>query len=394
LEKGCFDMLFFGDSLQLHDDFKGSSDAAIRYAIQFPRLDPMPFIPIMSQATRHIGFGVTASTGFHDPYHFARLMGTLDHVTGGRIGWNIVAGYGRAEARRIGLDQARGHDERYARAEEFTSLCRRLWQSWHADAVVADKSSGIYADPSLVRSFKHDGEFFRAEGPLSVPPSPQGQPVLIQAGASADGLAFAGRHAEAHFAVRGSVEGMRDHMAKFNKALVDAGRAPGDAKVFWSTAVFVGATEAEARQREKEVLDNVPLEAGLTLLAGHLGLDLSQFPLDEPVRNLDPERIAGAKGLFDMYAADFGPDFTLKQAAAYDGAGMSGLKLVGSPDQVADRLEELMDSGGGDGFMLRPSILPGSFEDFVQLVVPVLQRRGRMRRRYSAGTFRETLFEE
>jgi FMN-dependent oxidoreductase (nitrilotriacetate monooxygenase family) len=394
LERGCFDMLFFGDSLQLHDDRGGSPDTTIKYAIQFPRLDPMPFIPLMAEATRHIGFGVTASTGFHEPYHFARLIATLDLITGGRVGWNIVAGYGQAEARRIGLSEARGHDERYARAEEFTTLCCRLWGSIKPEAIVADRKTGIFADPARIEKFVHHGTFFHSEGPLSVPPSPQGRPVLIQAGASAEGLAFAARHAEVHFAVRGSIDGMRAHVKSFDAALNAAGRKRADAKVLWSAAVFVGETEAEARRREAEVLDNVPLEAGLTLLGGHLGADLANVPLDEPVRNLDPEKIKGAKGLFAMLAADFGADFTLRDAARIDGAGLSGLRIVGSPKQVADRMEELIDQGGGDGFMFRPHTLPGSFEDFVDLVVPELQRRGRVRRSYGARTMRDTLFSE
>lgn len=394
LERGMFDMLFFADSLQVHDNSKGGADVTLRYGIQFPRLDPIPFIPVMARATRSIGFGVTSSTAYHDPYYFARMMSTLDHVTDGRIGWNIVAGYGSSEARKTGLANVRGHDERYARADEYTALCLRLWRSVPKEAILADRASGVYADPDRIEKFVHEGTYFRTQGPLAAMPSPQGYPLLIQAGASGEGLAFAAKYAEAHFAVRGSAEGMQQHMAALRAAVAKAGRREEDIKVFWSAAVFVGETEAEARRKEAETMANVPLEAGMTLLSGHLGVDLSKLPPNEPIRNLDPEKVEGARGLLKMFAADFDQNFTLADAARFDGAGLSGLRIVGSAEQVADRLEELIETGGGDGFMMRPHALPGSFEDFVDLVVPVLQARGRMRKRYPRRLMRENFASE
>jgi FMN-dependent oxidoreductase (nitrilotriacetate monooxygenase family) len=394
LERGKLDMLFFADSLQLHDDFKGSTDITLRYGIQFPRLDPMPFIPLMARATRYIGFGVTSSTAYHDPYYFARLMSTLDHVTGGRLGWNIVAGYGSSEARKVGLQKVRSHDDRYRRADEYTAVCLRLWDSVRPDAILADRESGAYADPEKIEKFSHEGEYFRTQGPLAAAPSPQGHPVLIQAGASEEGLNFAAKFAEAHFAARGSVEGMRQHMGNLSTALAKTGRKESDVKVFWSAAVFVGETEEDARRKERNAMAAVPLEAGIALLSGHLGVDLSQLPLDEPIRNLDPEKIEGARGLLKMFANDFDEDFSVADAARFDGAGLSGLRVVGTARQIADRLEELIEGGGGDGFMMRPHSHPGSYEDFVDLVVPELQARGRARREYPGKTMRESLASE
>jgi len=393
LERGCFDMGFFADSLQLHDDYGGSPDAAIRYAIQFPRLDPMPILPLMARVTTGLGLGVTSSTSFTEPFYFARLMATLDHLTRGRMGWNIVASYGRAEARAFGQAEARAHQDRYARADEYAALCYRLWESWEPDAIVADRESGVYADPEKVHRFAHEGEHFRSSGPLSVPRSPQGKPLIIQAGASADGLAFAARHAELHFAARGSAEGMRQHMAKLAAALTAAGRDPTSVKVLWAASLFVGETDAEAKAREAAVVNGVPLEAGLSLLSGQLGTDLSTIPLDEPMRNLDPARIKGIQGLMSMFARDFGEDFTLREAARYHGAGMSNLRIVGSPERIADQLEALMEAGG-DGFMFRPNTLPASIDDFVEMVVPVLQARGRARTRYPAATLRDSIAAE
>lgn len=392
LERGCFDMLFFGDTLQLHDDYSGSPDIAIRYAVQFPRLDPMPLIPIIARVTRTLGFGVTSSTGYVGPYYFSRLLGTLDHLTEGRIGWNVVASYGRAEARAMGQPDVNPHDVRYARAEEYAQLCYRLWRSWEPDAVVADRATGVYADPAKVERFEHHGAHLVSAGPLSVPRSPQGVPLIIQAGASDEGLAFAGRHAEVHFARRGSADGMRRHLAGFEAALAAAGRARDSAKVLWAAAVFVGETDAAAQALERSIVENVPLEAGLALLSGQLGIDLGRMPLDEPLRNLDPEEVKGIKGIMTMLTADFGPDLTLRDAARIHGAGISGLRIVGSPERVADRMEELMELGGGDGFMLRPSVMPGSFDDFVDLVVPVLQARGRVQQTCAGGsTLRERI---
>jgi FMN-dependent oxidoreductase (nitrilotriacetate monooxygenase family) len=394
LEKGCFDMLFFGDQLQLHDEFGNSPDVAIRYAVQFPRMDPMPFIPLMARATRRIGFGVTSSTAYTEPYYFARLMATLDHLSEGRVGWNIVASYGRAEARMLGRTDVRSHEDRYARAEEYAGLCYRLWRSWQADAVVMDRESGVYADPQKIEKFTHDGAHFHSQGPLSVPRSPQEVPLIIQAGASSDGLAFAGRHAEVHFAIRGSAAGMKQHAANFVKSLADAGRAPDAAKILWGTALFVAETAAEAKAKERAVVNGVPAEAGLALLSGQLGIDLSKEPLDEPIRNLDPAAVKGIQGIATVLKADFGDDYTIRDAARFHGAGMSALRISGSPEQVADRMEELLETGGGDGFMIRPHTLPGAYEDFVDLVIPVLQARGRVQRRYAGRTLRENIFSE
>ena len=394
LERGCFDMIFFGDQLQLHDDYRGSADVAIRYAVQFPRMDPMPFIPLMARVTSRLGFGVTSSTAYTEPYYFARLMATLDHLTKGRIGWNVVASYGRAEARAMGQAEVRSHSDRYAMAEEYAELCFRLWRSWEADAIVMDRESGIYADPAKVHRFAHRGPHFSSIGPLSVPRSPQTVPLVIQAGASAEGLGFAARHAEVHFALRGSAAGMRQHVEQFQRALSGAGRPPDAAKLLWGTAMFVGETAAEAKAKEQAVINGVPDEAGLALLSGQMGIDLEGVPLDEPIRNIDPAMIEGVQGIVAMLQADFGDDYTIRDAARFHGAGMSALRIVGSPEQVADRMEELLETGGGDGFMIRPHTLPGSYEDFVDLVVPILQMRGRVQRHYFAATLRENMMAE
>jgi FMN-dependent oxidoreductase (nitrilotriacetate monooxygenase family) len=394
LERGRFDMAFFADSLQLHDEYEGSAETAIRYGVMTPRMDPFAYVPLMARVTQGLGFGVTSSTSYIEPFYFARKMGTLDHLTAGRMAWNIVASYGRTEAKVFGLDGQRPHEDRYARADEFAGLCYRLWESWAPDAIVADRGSGIFADPAKVSRFQHDAEYFKSQGPLSVPRSPQGRPVIVQAGASPEGLKFAARHAEVHFAVRGSAAGMKSHMQNLERALTEVGRPRDRVKVLWSTSLFVGGTEADARRKQAEALERVPLEAGLAMLAGMLGTDLHTIPLDEPVRNIDPATIQGVRGLLTSIASDFGPDLTLRDAARHHGAGMSGLRITGDPQQVADKMEEFLESGGGDGFMLRPTTHPGSITDFVELVVPVLQTRGRVQSAYRGRTLRENLTAE
>lgn len=390
LERGCFDMLFLADTFNLHDNFQASADTAIRHAVQFPRSDPMPVIAIVGRVTRHLGLAVTGNTTYLEPFYLARMLSTLDDLTEGRVGWNVVAGLGRSEAENFGRESVLGHAERYARAEEYLELCYKLWASWEPDAVIADAASGVYADPAKVHRVDHAGTHFRCRGPLSVPQTPQGRPTIIQAGASSDGVAFAARHAEVHFASRSSLAGMQAHRTRIDAALAAAGRPAGSMKVLWGVMVFVGEDEAAARERERRMLENVSPEAGLSLMSGHFNYDLSTLPMDRPLERI---QVPGSQGIFDAVIEDFGPETTLREAGQRYGCGLSGLRLHGSPEQVADLLEEADEAAGGDGFMLMSTdCLPGSIDDFVDLVVPELQRRGRVRRQYRDGTLREQLF--
>ena len=389
LERGRFDLLFFSDSNNLHDNYKNSPDGAIRYAAQFPRHDPMPLVPICSGVTEHLGIGVTVSTAYSHPFSLARQFATLDHLTEGRIGWNIVASGGRAEAENFGRETVMGHDERYEYADEFVELCGKLWNSWEPDAVLMNRESGEYADPAKVHRVEHVGKYFSCRGPLNVIPSPQLSPLLIQAGSSPRGLAFSVKHAEVQFAVRGSAEGMKQHRQALNKALAQQGRAPTDLKVLWGVNVIVDETAAGAEAKKEALLSVATDEAALALMSGHFNFDLSKLPANEPIGALETD---GIQGMIDMVINDFGDNVTLLEAARRYGTAVGVMSIVGTPQQAADRLEELYDIGEGDGFMLMTQSLPASVTDLVDLLVPELQRRGRFRTEYDSRTLRGHFF--
>lgn len=382
LERGCFDMMFFADAYSLHDAFGDSPDAAVRGAVQYPRMDPFTLVPALARATRHLGFGVTASTTFLPPYWVARHFASLDHVTEGRVGWNVVTSYSDAEARQFGLDTIPDHDQRYDRADEYVDLCRKLWSSWEPDALVFDREANVFADPAKVHRVNHDGPWFKCLGPLHVPPSPQGHPVMIQAGSSPRGIRFAARHAEVHFAVPGRLEQMTEHRDRLDEALVAAGRDPGEVKVLWGVTPILGSSDGEALARQQEILDHASVEGALVQLSGHLNVDLSAWPADRPLEELEVSGVRGFAG------SRFKPGETLSDLAKRLGTGV-GAHVVGSPQTVADRLEEMYDAGRGDGFMFVTTTLPGSVDDLVDLLVVELQRRGRFRTGYSTTLLRD-----
>ncbi|MGE0153628.1 MAG: NtaA/DmoA family FMN-dependent monooxygenase [Reyranellaceae bacterium] len=389
LERGRFDMLFLADTFNLHDVYKGNPSMAIKYGLQFPRSDSSLLIPLMARVTSDLCFGLTANTSYMEPYYLARLFATLDDLTDGRIGWNVVAGFSRSEAANFGRDDVLDHKARYERAEEYMEVCNKLWNSWEPDAVVMDRDTGVFADPDKVHRINHVGKYFRCTGPLSVPRTPQGRPTIIQAGASAEGTEFAARHTEIHFAVRASVDGMKGHRARLNQALARAGRQPQDVKVLWGLTAILGEDETSARAREKAMMARVAPEAGLSLMSGHLGYDLSSLPMDKPLENI---AISGVRGILDSVIGDFGPEMTLADAGRRYGCGLAGMRIFGSPRQIADQMEAVF-AEAGDGFMmLTTDYLPGSVDEFVDLVVPELQKRGVFRTEYEPGVMRQKLF--
>jgi len=389
LERGRFDLLFFSDSNNLHDNYKNSPDGAIRYAAQFPRHDPMPLVPICGGVTEHLGIGVTVSTAYSHPVSLARHFATLDHLTEGRVGWNIVASGGRSEAENFGREAVMDHDERYEYADEFVELCGKLWSSWEPGSVLMNRESGEYADPNMVHRVEHVGKYFRCRGPLNVTPSPQGGPLLIQAGASTRGLEFAVKHAEVQFAIRGSADGMKQHRRALNDALRLQGRSPGDLKVLWGVNVIVDETLEGANAKNEALMSVVSSEGALALMSGHFNFDLSQLPPDEPIKDLQTD---GIQGVIDMVLKDFGDKVTLREAARRYGTSVGAMTIAGTPTSVADRLEELYDIAEGDGFMLMTQSLPTSITDLVDLLVPELQRRGRFRTEYDSDTLRGHFF--
>jgi FMN-dependent oxidoreductase (nitrilotriacetate monooxygenase family) len=385
LEAGRFDAIFLADVLGAYDVYEGSADAALRHAVQAPLNDPLALVPLMAQVTTHLGFGVTCALTYEHPYTFARRISTLDHLTRGRIGWNIVTGYLDSAARNLGQDRQLRHDERYDLADEYMEVVYKLWEkSWEDDAVVNDKERGVYADPAKVHPINHEGRYYKVPGFHLCEPSPQRTPVLYQAGTSPRGTAFAAKHAECTF-VSGPSK-------KVVKKYVDDLRAAGNGqlKIYAQALIITAPTEAEAHAKHEEYRRHIDIEAALALLSGWTGVDFSKFALDATIEYIDSD--AGRSALASFSQADPNRKWTVREAAEFIGLGGRGPVLVGDPSQVADQLEAWQDETGVDGFNLAFAVAHESMRDVVELIVPELQRRGRYRKEYTAGTLREQLF--
>ncbi|MPZ73643.1 MAG: NtaA/DmoA family FMN-dependent monooxygenase [Nitriliruptorales bacterium] len=389
-ERGKFDIVFFADTLAGFQDYGGSIDATAKFAAQYPVHDPVPVVSAMAAATTRLGLGMTMSTTYFKPYHVARLFSTLDHLTRGRIGWNIVTSFNTAEAANFGVSEMIPHDKRYDMGDEYVEVCRKLWNSWEPDAVVWDKESGMFADPAKVHTIDHVGEYYSVRGPSQVTHSPQGEPVLIQAGQSDRGLAFGTRHADVLFAIQQNVDVMKRMRQDITERVERHGRDPEKVKVLWGVMPIVARTDEQAQEIEAELYRCVPPEGGLAMVSGHFGMDLSKIDLDSFV---EPRKIEGLDGLLEMFSEDrIGRKITFAEMAKIYASGI-GMKVVGSAETVADRLEEMFHAAG-DGFMLVTTYMPGCLNDFVDLVVPILQKRGLFRNDYTADTLRGHLLDE
>ncbi len=392
LEDGKFDLAFFDDRLAMPDIYGADHRATVENGIRAVKLDPTPVIMAMAAATTHLGLGATYSTTYYEPYHVARLFATLDLMTKGRVAWNIVTSLNDSEAENFGRSEHLEHDLRYDRADEFMEAVLGLWDSWEDDALIVDKVSGRFADPDKVHRLDYQGKFFRCRGPLTVPRSAQGHPVLMQAGASGRGQRFAGRWAEVVFAGYSNLEGGKKQYASIRAAAEAAGRDPDSVKVAPAVGVVV-AESADQAAEKRAFLDTLsrPVD-GLTLLCEVLNVDFAARDYDAPYSD---EELAGVSwhSLRDRVIAKSGK----KNPSVRDFVEVSGRgtlreapMFVGSPKQVADELESWFETVC-DGFVLAAGCTPGSYEDFVRLVVPELQRRGLHRRDYAGKTLRDTL---
>ena len=391
LEKGVFDGIFIADVLGTYDVFGGSHDAALTHATQTPVTDPLLVISAMAAVTKNLGFGVTAGTAYEHPYPFARRISTLDHLTKGRVGWNIVTGYLPSAARNMGYDDQLEHDARYDHADEYLEVLYKLWEgSWQDDAVVGDKQSGVYTDPAKVHDINHAGEHFTVPGIHLVEPSPQRTPVIYQAGASSRGIAFAGANAEAIFVGAPSKQTLATQVSKLRAGLEAAGRDRNSAKIYALLTIVVDETHEKAVAKHEELLKYASPEAALVLMSGWMGVDLSQYDLDEPVGNVKSNAIQSTVASFQQ-EADEGREWTVRDIAEYSKVGGYGPVLVGSAAEVADQLQQWVEATDVDGFNLSYAITPGSFEDIVEFVVPELQRRGVYPTSYEPGSLRNKL---
>ena len=390
LERGCFDAMFLADVVGVYDVYRGNREAAVRTATQVPVNDPMLLIPAMAHATEHLGFGFTSGILQYPPYSFARLISTLDFLTQGRIAWNIVTSYLESAGRAYGRDGLPDHDERYDMADEYCQAVYKLWEgSWADDAVVKDIENKIYADPAKILDVVHDGKYYKVHGCHLTEPSPQRTPILFQAGSSSRGRAFAARHAECAFFLGPNAKIDGEYIADVRKLMGEMGRAPDDINAFAYMKVITGGTEEEARRKYDEYFEQVDYDSAMALMSGWTGVDFGQFDPDMDIKYIETNAMRTM--LYGFTVGDPDRNWTMRDIANYAGIGGAGPVLVGAPEQIADMLEDWTDHGV-DGFNLAYGVTPGTFEDFVDGVVPVLQKRGRVQKEYGEGTLREKLY--
>ncbi|MFT4115228.1 LLM class flavin-dependent oxidoreductase [Bradyrhizobium sp.] len=392
LERGKFDGIFIADGLGTYDVYQGSSAAATRAGVQFPRLDPILLVSGMAQVTEHLGFGITSSTTYEQPFIFARRMTTLDHLTKGRAGWNIVTSFGESGAKATGRkDGPRLHDDRYDAADEYLEVVYKLWEgSWDEGAARRDKESGVFTEPGRVQTIRHDGKHFQVEGLFVSEPSPQRTPVLYQAGTSTRGRQFAARHAECVFISAPSKQTLAAPIADIRRRAVEFGRDPADILVFALLTVIVGRTDEEAREKFADYRRYASPEATSVLFSGWSGIDFSAYKPNDPVSYIRSEGMQSAIESFTI--ADPNRSWTVGELLEHNSIGGRGPVIVGSPARVADEMQSWIEETGADGFNLSYALMPESYVDFVELVIPELQRRGVYKTEYRSGTLREKLY--
>ncbi|HXX90402.1 MAG TPA: LLM class flavin-dependent oxidoreductase [Acidimicrobiales bacterium] len=392
LEEGCFDMMFFDDRLAMPGIYGGSVADAVRLGARPVKLDLSVVLGVIAGATEHIGLGATYSTTYYSPFHVARTFATLDHLTGGRAAWNVVTSVNDSEAQNYGFDEHIPHDARYDRADEFLEATTGLWDTWDDDALVLDRAAGIFADPAKVHELGYDGKWFHVRGPLTVPRSPQGRPVLLQAGSSGRGREFAARWAELIFTGDPDIDIARSHYKDQKERVAAAGRAPESVKMLPMVYTVLGESRAHAEEREQLFLDElVDPMASLTLLSELMNHDFSGMALDAPITDELVESVSGIRGLVQNLRAHIGGTVTLADLAGHRATLLQGPRFVGTGPEVADQMEHWMEAGACDGFVIAATHTPGAYEDMVRLVVPELRRRGVFRDRYTGTTLRDTL---
>ena len=390
LEAGLFDACFFEDLAGVYDTYAGKFDTILGRGGQLNLLDPLMVLPYIADATTRLGLGITLSTSFYHPFHIARMLASLDHLSGGRVAWNVVTSASDMEAQNFGMQTIPDRNTRYDRAEESVEACLALWDGWEADALVLDKASGAFADPTKVRYANYQGQHVRTRGPLPTPRCPQGHPVIMQAGSSPRGRAFAARFAEVIFTFQHQKADMQAFRADMRARMQAVGRDPAECVILPSLDVILGDTQTMAEER-RDYLDRlVDPELALAITSCHIGIDLSGFPLDQPLEVLAREQTVGGS-LDILMQGTRAEGLTLRQAAQRYGTSVMAPQLVGTAESVADQMQDLFESGGCDGFILTPTTFPGMFEQFARSVIPALQRRGIFRTAYTGESLRANL---
>jgi long-chain alkane monooxygenase len=391
LERACFDCIMFADTLMVPHAYGNDATHALKHSVNAPRHDPMPLAAVIGAKTQHLGIVATMSTLAYPPFLLARLACTVDHITKGRFGWNIVTSGEDAAAQNFGLDRLPEHDLRYEMAEEYMEVVNQLFGSWDPDAIVMDRKTGTYADGAKVRPINFAGTYYKCRGPLNTAPSPQVRPTYFQAGGSPRGRAFAAKHADTVIATANGVKAMKQFRDDVRERAASVGRNPDDVKVLFQLTPVLGETEEEAYAvNERHLASQRYIDTRLCHISALTDIDFSQFDLDKPLPSLTTN---GESTMLAKFA-QYGSNKPLRQLAREGGKG--GVDLVGTPDQVADRMGEIMAEVGGDGFLLRQPFLHINRRYITEVtdgLVPALQRRGLVRTEYTHLTLRDTLRE-
>jgi FMN-dependent oxidoreductase (nitrilotriacetate monooxygenase family) len=387
-ERGKFDFVFFADNVNVRE---ARPEALSRSAQYIANFEPLTLIAGLAAVTSRIGFVSTASTSWNEPYNIARKFASLDHISGGRVAWNIVTSSVDGEARNFGRERLEDHAVRYERAREFTQVVCDLWDSWADDAFVRDKESGLFFDPEKVRSLDHRGAFYSVAGPLNVPRPPQGHPVLVQAGSSNDGRAFAAEFAEAVFGNPLTIEWAQSYYADLKGRAATFGRAPESILIMPGISTYVGRTAKEAQELYDEMQARVDPVVGIEMLSAVLGVDVSGYPIDGPLPELDRSHV-GSQASFDNWTELARTQKLSIRELCLRVVGARGKSvIVGSAVQIADHMQNWFENGAADGFNIMAPYLPGQHDAFVELVIPELQARGLFRTEYEGVTLRENL---
>jgi len=392
LERAGFDYMMFEDSTLVSDTYGGTTENDLKHGLHAPKGDPVPLLPMLAMATEHMGFIATMSTSFYPPFILARTMATMDHLTMGRVGWNVVTSSEDLAAQNYGIDALPPHDERYDRADEFIDIVKGLWDSWEPDAVVADRATGRYVDHTKVHPLHHVGKFYKVRGPLNLPAGPQGHPVICQAGGSPRGREFASRHADTLLSSPKGIDGMKEYRDDVRARAAANGRNPDDIKVMYIVQPVIGETQAEAQElaRRRNELTQDQTETILGIMSITTEVDFKQFDLDKPLPD-DVTTNGHQSGLNAFKKRAAGK--TVREAIM--GQQTEAIQLVGTPASVADQMSEAIDAVGGDGFLIRGEPVRTHSRRYVDEIASglaaELQRRGVVRREYPHKTFKENL---
>jgi FMN-dependent oxidoreductase (nitrilotriacetate monooxygenase family) len=389
MERACFDYLVIEDGSFVPDVFQGSSEWCLANAFAVPKSDPMPLVPLLGQATTHLGIVATITTSFYPPYLAARLGATLDHLTQGRVGLNIVTAHQDRSAQNYGLDRHHEHDLRYEMADEWMQVVNGLWESWEPDAIVADPETGVFADFRKIHPIDFDGRFYKCRGPLNTAPGPQRRPVICQAGGSPAGRDFAAKHADTIIAKSRGISAAKRYRDDVHARMASHGRNPADCKVMFCASVLLGETMEDARDRKARFIASLEKNfdfrlAGMSYLTG---FDFSKFPLDEPLPEI---KTNASQASFAAYLSGDGSR-TLREMMLDPGSG--GIDFCGTPDSVAAEIDEVMQEVGGDGFLITDPLTRRAVSEVVDGLAPALKRRGLMRGSYTHKLFRDNLLE-